>query len=289
MALIIETGVGVYGANAYVSVSFVGGYLQDRNRATEWNNANTAVKEAAIIAATDYIESRFGPSFRGRRVINFGAEYATAIFTLSGLPANAETLTIGANTYKFVSALTGAPYEVLIDGDATATAENLTAAVNAAAGAGTQYGQGTAASRAVAATSSAGAVTLTAAARGPSGAFTTLQGTVTNGTITPFSGGMNTGTQRLSFPRIGIYDDLGLEVTEVPIQILQAVSEYASRAIAEDLLPDPSTGRLVEYELKKIGPLTKEVKYSGGSMLFRPYPKADRLVKQFTVPGGVYR
>lgn len=62
MAFVVEDGTGVVGANAYCEVAFVTDYLTDRNRQTEngWNTASVAAQQAAIVAATDYIETRFG-------------------------------------------------------------------------------------------------------------------------------------------------------------------------------------------------------------------------------------
>jgi flagellin len=76
--------------------------------------------------------------------------FATGTFTLTAQPVAGTNVVIGATTYKFVSALTGAANEVLISGAAgstgiTDTLENLQAAVNGGAGAGVVYGTGTAA------------------------------------------------------------------------------------------------------------------------------------------------
>ena len=64
--LILETGEGVAQANAYVDPLFITQYLESRNRSTEggWTSADNATKEAAAIAATDYIEIRWGHAFK---------------------------------------------------------------------------------------------------------------------------------------------------------------------------------------------------------------------------------
>ena len=69
MTLIVEDGSGVVGANAYMTVAEVTAYLTDRNRQTEnsWNSVAAAVAEAAVIAATDFIDRRFGQRFKGTR------------------------------------------------------------------------------------------------------------------------------------------------------------------------------------------------------------------------------
>ena len=69
MAFIHEDGTGVVGANAFIISLFVDGYLADRNRSTEndWNILSDSAKDAAIIAATDYIEKVFQHRYLGRR------------------------------------------------------------------------------------------------------------------------------------------------------------------------------------------------------------------------------
>jgi hypothetical protein len=81
---------------------------------------------------------------------------ATSLFTMSALPANTETTTVGVNSgaspavYTFKTVLADA-YDVLIGADVAATAANLVAAINAADGEGTTYGTGTAANASVSA------------------------------------------------------------------------------------------------------------------------------------------
>ena len=65
MAFTQETGEGVAGANAYISLAFVDSYHTDRGN-SGWTGDN-AVKQAAIIRASDYIDKRFGSRFRGYR------------------------------------------------------------------------------------------------------------------------------------------------------------------------------------------------------------------------------
>jgi len=64
MAFTVEDGTGVAGANAYADVAFVDAYFTDRG-VTGWAG-DTSVKQAAIIKATDFIETRWGDRFKGR-------------------------------------------------------------------------------------------------------------------------------------------------------------------------------------------------------------------------------
>lgn len=95
-----------------------------------------------------------------------------------------------------------------------------------------------------------------------------------------------TEDQALSFPRTGIgWDDV------VPPNILKACSEYALRAIAGPLAPDPTvnaSGQSVTADKKKVGPIETETRFAeGGSLtLLRPYPAADMLIKPFVVSSG---
>ena len=64
MAFTVEDGTVVAGANAYIDVAFADDYFTDRGEA-DWTGQNTD-KQQAIILATDYIETRWGPYFKGR-------------------------------------------------------------------------------------------------------------------------------------------------------------------------------------------------------------------------------
>ena len=55
MALIVEDGSGLSGANSYASTAQADTYASDRGL-TAWTG-DTATKEAALIRATDYLEA----------------------------------------------------------------------------------------------------------------------------------------------------------------------------------------------------------------------------------------
>ena len=71
------------------------------------------------------------------------ADHATVTLTSSGQPTAGETVTLGSKTYTFRASTVPAANDVLIGAAATNTLDNLKAAVNGAAGAGTLYGTGT--------------------------------------------------------------------------------------------------------------------------------------------------
>jgi len=296
MSLIIETGSGVRGANSYVNVAYVTSYLTTRNRHVAWSALSTQVKEAAIVAATDYLEKRFSDKFKGSPAFYFDASYAEAILSFSGQPSNGDLLTIGDYQYKFVSYLSGSSLEVLIGGSTTNTVTALEAALNGAAGQGVLYGPTSPINSAVVAKQAGMALTLMATAPGTGGVLTRLEGTVTNMSITAFYGGLDGGPQSLSWPRNRAYDN-GILIEGIPDRLKQAISEYAVRASSAELLPDPdvdSYAGAISERRAEVGPIREQIKYSGstGFSVFSPYPSADKLLRPLLVSstgGRVYR
>jgi uncharacterized linocin/CFP29 family protein len=65
MAFTLEDGTGIAGANAYVTVAEVDAYHLDRFN-PGWKG-DTEQLEAAIIRATDYVETRWRGKFRGQK------------------------------------------------------------------------------------------------------------------------------------------------------------------------------------------------------------------------------
>jgi hypothetical protein len=66
MALVPEDGTGVADANSYIDMDYADAYFSDRGK-DAWIDADPAVKEVALIDATDYINMRWGmtPGFKG--------------------------------------------------------------------------------------------------------------------------------------------------------------------------------------------------------------------------------
>lgn len=65
MAFTVEDGTGLAAANAYISAAFADTYFLDRGNATWAAVATSALKEEAIVRATDYLDKRFGIRFKG--------------------------------------------------------------------------------------------------------------------------------------------------------------------------------------------------------------------------------
>lgn len=68
MALVVEDGSVVAGADAYVSLSAANTYFTNHGAPTQWTGATDAVKEAAIRYATQWLDAVF--SWRGEVVSN---------------------------------------------------------------------------------------------------------------------------------------------------------------------------------------------------------------------------
>lgn len=65
---IVEDGTGLVDSTSYATVAFADAYFADRANSS-WSGT-TEVKEAALIRATDYIESRFSERFKGKQASN---------------------------------------------------------------------------------------------------------------------------------------------------------------------------------------------------------------------------
>jgi hypothetical protein len=71
------------------------------------------------------------------------AAHARGVLTLTGNASNGETVTVGSKTYTFETTLTNVDGNVQIGVDASTSLDNLVAAINLAAGAGTKYAAAT--------------------------------------------------------------------------------------------------------------------------------------------------
>lgn len=295
MTMIVETGSGVSGANSYCGLSFSRNYLAARNNVTAWDAATVAVREAALIEATSYIDLTFGHRFFGVREYQSMTFYAKGFVSLETQPTAADTITVGDQTYTFVSSLTGAD-EILIGGDISATLLNIADAINATASAlSSTVGASTVANTdATAALSDAGtSVVLTATASGLDGnsiATTTSNSTAIKIDTSVLTGGRPNGVQPLEFPRDYLYDRSGVVVDGIPEKLMQATVEYASRAITASLLPDPTydtSGRIITQKMEKVGPIEEETTFLAGALtITRKYPFADRMLREYMASGG---
>lgn len=106
-------------------------------------------------------------------------------------------------------------------------------------------------------------------------------------------------TQGLSNPRKNVYID-GVLVEGVPRLLQEAVAEYALRALAAALMPDPPsafTEGAVVKEKVVLGPITEETEYADpagaisgteivNGKVVPSYPEADLLLRPLLTGGG---
>ena len=70
MALVVETGTGNSSANSYLSEADADTYWTDHGAPTTWTGATTAVKETALIMATQYLDAKYNRRWRGTKASN---------------------------------------------------------------------------------------------------------------------------------------------------------------------------------------------------------------------------
>lgn len=132
---------------------------------------------------------------------------ARATLTLTGLPLDTETITVGARTYTFQDVLTNVDGNVKIGATAAATINNLVAAINLGGGAGTAYAAATTANTQVTAVDGPGdTVIFTAKAPGTGGNAYASTETLTNGSFggATFAGGVAAAAGTTTTPACGI-------------------------------------------------------------------------------------
>lgn len=300
MALLIENGSGVFGANSYIAPAFVTAYLLERGRAGEggWTSPEGAEESAACIAGTDFIEVRFRSLFLGSKFWR-NISVARATWTPTAQPSPTETITIGSTAYTFGASVGGAN-SVLIGATLADTIENLVAAIAANPDkVGTSFGAGTAANPDATACDFIDDTLLAfAKATGTKGnsvaVSTTVTGATWNGSAL-FGGSDIVRPQPLSFPRAALRDRDGVIVEGIPLRLQWATAEYAVRARAASLIPDPThdaLGGTVTSLREKVGPIETATSYLAGSATgtkLRAYPAADRLLSEYLSHPGVIR
>ncbi len=301
MALILETGSGLRVANSYISIAFVTSYLTNLGRETEnsWDTATDPQKEAAAIAGSQYVDTRWGAQFKGTKQTRYDGSSAQALLLMVLIPVADEITIIGTQAYKWVAALTSlSNNEIVIGADVDACATNLIAAIVGSDDRGTLFSNALPANDSVGAELEEGttdSILLTARQIGASGNDIPIDVTGTpNLTLTvAFQNGLEADDQALEFPRTGLWSPDGTQIIGIPSKLKQSCAEYAIRSHAASLYQDPvidETSRAVTGKREKVGPIETETSYEEGSsahsQLIKPYPAADRLLKDYVIPGG---
>lgn len=274
MAFKVEDGSGVKGATSYTTEAFFRAYFLDRN--IDVTGLNTTIVQALLIVATDYIDTRWGLRFLGKR--RWRTLDSRSVFILSGQPADGEIITIDGDVFTFRTTAT-LDKDVEIGDTLSETLVNLTEVVTTANVTGFMFAD-------------VDVMALTIFTNQDGIVITT---DVVNGSIdvSPTSG-LSSKQQLLEFPRIRLRDTTGGLVINIPPRLQEATCEYAFRANSTTLAPDPTvdaTGLRITGTRSKIGPIEKETTYAQSTtpQITKPFPAADRLLQEYIFTGGVIR
>ena len=276
MAFIIENGTGVLGANSYGSFTGYVAYFADRGVTI---TDTQAVVQGLLVKATDYIDTRWGLRFLGRR--EWLSMTARSVLTLTGQPTDGEAVTVGSITYIFRTTPT-LDLEVEIGSSELVSLANLATVMNSNTNddlSGTTF-----------ADCDIAALTVYTAANGVATTETITLGAFDLAT----SAGASSRQQPLEFPRVDLRDRTGQLVLGVPDRAVEATYEYANRASSAALAPDPvihSSGLRRTKDRSKVGPLETDIEFADdtGVQITKPYPAADRLLQEYVRTGGVIR
>ena len=287
MALVTQFGTEANpNANSYITLDFFSQYLIGVNRGTEnsFDTRTEVEKIAAVLAATRYIDIRWGGVLRGTRLNTYTAAKAQGVVTFVANPTANSTLAIGNRIYTFGN-------NVIIGADLETTLGSLVIAIDT-----DPLSQVT-----VAAGSASGAIVLTARYNGSSGnAISLVASEPTEITVSGerLTGGVDAGSQPLEFPRKELYGLDGQLVVGIPLRLQQATAEYAVRALAGTLyLADETTAvasgtGTVQEQSRKIGPIEQTTKFATGSGVTitrrsatdaAVYPLADQLMREYII------
>lgn len=89
-------------------------------------------------------------------------------------------------------------------------------------------------------------------------------------------------SQALEFPRAGLTDHSGYEVTGVPARVVRACNELAFRALSEDIAPDLDRGGRVQSE--SVGPIS--VTYAADAPAGKTFTLAENLLAPYVRQDG---
>ena len=264
MSFIVEDGTGKKGATSYATVAFFKAYFADR--AVDISTLSDSAIQALLIAATDFIDTRWGPHFLGSR---YWDRYlnSRSILSLTGQPSDGNTISVDGTTYTFRTT------PVL----ATETQIGATLADT------------------LLALSSVGlSVFLPDPDVASIAVFVDHDGVATTSSIVAggFDGSTSSGRsgrgQLLEFPRSDLYDRDGIEVSGIPIKLREATCEYANRARTAALAPDPTVEPGVTSQSKSVAGISVSTTWSN-VRITKSYPAADRLLAEYVQLGGVVR
>ena len=283
MAIIIEDGTGVKGAQTYGAVAAFEAYMIARG--IDITGLSTPVKENSLVNATDYIDTRWGLKFHGNRLYSYLT--SRSIFTLSDQPSDSETVTVGSAVATFKTTAT-LDTHAEIGSTITETLNNLASALAAADA--DQLADDQVVADFLIADPDAPTLTCYVVRDGVATTETSTNGSFDQATSAGYSG----RPQVLEFPRAYLYDKAGIKVEGIPVKLQEAMYEYAYRAQSAALAPDPvvdTSGLRITGTEKKVGPIVTKTSYADDQVpvITQPYPAADRLLQEFVSTGGIIR
>lgn len=299
--LVVQDDEGdVANANSYITLAFFQSY--HTNRGNVYSDSTDDEVKAGIIRATDYLDTRF--DFRGVR-LNAGIE-AHGTYTLSTVPNDGDTVTIGDETWTFRTAPSVA-FDIQIGVSAAITLQFLVLSVDSNSES-VSTSLATATTMAVVAITSgaAGNDIETSAASSGSWAATTLEDGADQDQTTewPRKAGTSDGlaaTQTIdtagfflapislddsSDSTINLIDRNGKDIVGIPIALKRACAEYAFRALSIPLFQDapaPEGGRLLDLEHVTVDVISQMRRFASpqsGSFVMPAYPAADLLLSR---------
>ena len=281
MSMIVEDGSGIYEANSYAGLSYAHSYLHHRNRHSSWDAASSVIREAALIAATDYIDKRFGAMFLGSKKYLDLSVAASNYLQFASQPTNGNTITIGSVTYTYVS---NNP-----NGNDIQIGSNVSTTIGLTLTALSTHPQVDA--------KAAGSTSIIVRNKLTGEQPDVLCSAISNHISWDYDklvGGSDSLEQMLEWPRVDVFSRAGVPIMSVPEKLRQATVEYAFRALTETLMPDPAvgeTGQDIRRQFEKVGPIETEVVYSNSvKQIFKKFPAADRLLSELIgANGGVHR
>ena len=300
MSFLVENGSGVWAANAYVGIGYVNRYLLSLGKNAAWDALTATVQKQKIIAATNYVENRFGGRFRGYKKFNSLIVNAFNFLNVVGLPTVTTTFTLEDVVYTFRTSPTTAN-QIAIGATVAEATANIIAAINLTGTPDTEYGTGTLINPYVSASLIENdSILLESKLVGVLGNVTAAAST-NNQTAISFDyndlyDGNDCIEQRLEWPRLNARSNSGQEMIGIPDKLRQATSQLALRAITGDLMRDPTvdlSGRQVIETYDKVGPIETKRVFVGGSQqsIFQKFPEVDRLMSELVAggQGGVSR
>jgi len=104
-----------------------------------------------------------------------------------------------------------------------------------------------------------------------------------------WKGARSNRTQALDWPRTGVYDNDGFEVsaTAMPTRFLAAFAVLCERASTESLAVDQSAPGEIKRIKNKVGSLEQEIEYLGGREQDKFYLLAESLLEEFIQPANL--